>query len=197
MKSYIYDPPRNNSTDFYWFKDGFTAEELNKISKQVEQIPFQVANTASDIEDIRTSKIKWIPQTEEWNWLYEKLMMFARIANDEMWQFDLTSAPEHIQYTEYHGDVNGEYSWHQDIGPDELSTRKISITVQLSDNSEYEGGDLKFWLGGKNLEDNALFAQRGKGTVILFPSYLYHAVTPVTKGIRKSFVLWLGGGHYK
>lgn len=197
MKSYIYDPPRNNSTDFYWFKDGFTAEELDKISKQVEQIPFQVANTASDIEDIRTSKIKWIPQTEEWNWLYEKLMMFARIANDEMWQFDLTSAPEHIQYTEYHGDVNGEYSWHQDIGPDELSTRKISITVQLSDNSEYEGGDLKFWLGGKNLEDNSLFAQRGKGTVILFPSYLYHAVTPVTKGIRKSFVLWLGGGHYK
>lgn len=197
MKAYIYDPPRNNSTDFYWFKDGFTTEELDKISKQVEQIPFQVANTASDMEDIRTSKIKWIPQTEEWNWLYEKLMMFARIANDEMWQFDLTSAPEHIQYTEYHGDVNGEYSWHQDIGPDELSTRKISITVQLSDNSEYEGGDLKFWLGGKNLEDNALFAQRGKGTVILFPSYLYHAVTPVTKGIRKSFVLWLGGGHYK
>ena len=79
------------------------------------------------------------------------------------------------------------HSWHQDIGPDELSTRKISITVQLSDNSEYEGGDLKFWLGGKNLEDNSLFAQRGKGTVILFPSYLYHAVTPVTKGIRKSF----------
>ena len=197
MKAYIYDPPRNNSTDFYWFKDGFTTEELDKISKQVEQIPFQVANTASDMEDIRTSKIKWIPQTEEWNWLYEKLMMCARIANYEMWQFDLTSAPEHIQYTEYHGDVNGEYSWHQDIGPDELSTRKISITVQLSDNSEYEGGDLKFWLGGKNLEDNALFAQRGKGTVILFPSYLYHAVTPVTKGIRKSFVLWLGGGHYK
>lgn len=197
MKSYIYDPPRNNSTDFYWFKDGFTAEELDKISKQVEKIQFQNANTASDMEDVRTSKIKWIPQTEEWNWLYEKLMMFARIANDEMWQFDLTSAPEHIQYTEYHGDVNGEYSWHQDIGPDELSTRKISITVQLSDNSEYEGGDLKFWMGGKNLEDNSLFASRGKGTVILFPSYLYHAITPVTNGIRKSFVLWLGGGHYK
>lgn len=197
MKSYIYDPPRNNATDYYYFKDAFNQEELDTIVNKVSHIPFQQANTHSGDTDTRKSKIKWIPQTEEWEWLYEKLMMLAGMANDEMWKFDITSAPESIQYTEYHGDINGEYSWHQDIGPDELSTRKISITVQLSDNSEYEGGDLMFWMGGKSLEDNNMVAPKGKGTVIIFPSYIYHSVLPVTKGVRKSFVLWLGGGHYK
>ena len=119
------------------------------------------------------------------------------LAKDVVWNFDLTSAPECIQYTEYHGSDMGEYAWHQDIGPNELSARKISITVQLSDDNEYEGGELLFWMGGNSLEDNNLVAPRGKGTVVLFPSYVVHAVKPVTKGIRKSFVLWLGGGHYK
>jgi PKHD-type hydroxylase len=52
-------------------------------------------------------------------------------------------------------------------------------------------------MGGKSLEDNSMVAPKGKGTVIIFPSYIYHSVLPVTKGVRKSFVLWLGGGHYK
>ena len=196
MRAHIYDPPRNDAQNYYYFNNGFSQEELDKISTLVEQVPFHDASTAMGEIDDRKSKIKWIPQTEEWQWLYQKLMDYAKIANDEMWNFDIYSAPENIQYTEYHGDVQGEYAWHQDIGPDELSTRKISITVQLSDDSEYEGGDLLFWLGGVDFS-NCLEAPRGKGTVVVFPSYLYHAVKPVTKGVRKSFVIWLGGGHYK
>lgn len=197
MNSIIYDPPRNSATDYYYFNNGFSSEELGKISTMVEKIPFHNATTASGEIDSRKSRLKWIPQNEEWKWLYEKLMNYAKLANEEMWNFDLVSAPECIQYTEYHGSDRGEYGWHQDIGPDELSARKVSITVQLSDDSEYEGGELLFWMGGNDLENNSLVAPRGKGTVVLFPSYLYHAVKPVTKGIRKSFVLWLGGGHYK
>ena len=197
MKVYTYDSPRNQATDFYYFDKGFSEEELDKISKMTNRLPFHGATTAAGEIDSRKSKLKWIPQDEEWEWLYEKLMYFAKLANEEMWNFDLTSAPESIQYTEYHGTDQGEYGWHQDIGPNELSARKISITVQLSDDNEYEGGELLFWMGGNSLENNNITAPRGKGTVVLFPSYVVHAVKPVTKGIRKSFVLWLGGGHYK
>lgn len=197
MKAHTYKAPENQATNFYYFEDGFDSEELHRISKMVGELPFYNATTASGEIDARKSKLKWIPQTEEWDWLYEKLMMFAEKANNEMWNFDLISAPENIQYTEYHGTNMGEYGWHQDIGPNELSARKVSITVQLSDDNEYEGGELLFWMGGNSLENNNLIAPRGKGTVVLFPSYMVHAVKPVTKGIRKSFVLWLGGGHYK
>ena len=76
-----------------------------------------------------------------------------------------------------------------------MSVRKISITVQLSDPSEYEGGELELWSGGS--EESATKAYKGAGSVFMFPSYMLHRVTPITKGTRRSFVLWLGGSHYR
>jgi PKHD-type hydroxylase len=193
----IYKPKENDAQQYYYFNNGFNQEELDWISNNVERLEFERAQTALGKPDpVRTSNIKWIPHTEEWDWLYQKLMHYAEIANNELWHFDLHSAPENIQYTEYYATENGHYGWHQDLGPGELSIRKVSMTVQLSDDTEYEGGDLQFWYGGDSLEecDNA---PKGKGTVVIFPSYLNHAVKPVTKGTRKSFVLWLGGGHFK
>jgi PKHD-type hydroxylase len=76
-----------------------------------------------------------------------------------------------------------------------MSKRKVSITVQLSDPSEYEGGDLQYFRGGN--PDNADTVFKKKGYVFLFPSYMMHRVTPVTQGVRKSLVLWVGGEHYR
>ena len=73
------------------------------------------------------------------------------------------------------------------------SKRKVSITVQLSEPDEYEGGDLEMWQGGSSV----CTAARGAGVVFIFPSYMMHRVTKVTKGTRRSFVLWVGGQHYK
>jgi len=103
------------------------------------------------------------------------------------------SAPEFIQYTEYYASEGGHYDWHQDIGPGMGSLRKVSITVQLSDTNEYEGGDLEIWQGGQSI----LQAPRGAGNVVIFPSYMMHRVKRVEKGTRRSFVLWVGGQHYK
>ena len=82
--------------------------------------------------------------------------------------------------------------WHIDIGPGSINHRKISCTIQLSDPDEYEGGDLEIWTGGdfKTIE-------RKQGCAILFPSFLMHRVTPITKGTRRSIVLWMGGDSYK
>ena len=112
-------------------------------------------------------------------------------ANDIMWKFDLSHMSEKIQYTEYYGNNEGGYEWHMDCGVDIQNQRKVSVTVQLSDSSEYEGGDLEFNIGRE------LTAQRGIGTAVIFPSFYLHRVTPVTSGIRKSFVLWVGGEPYR
>jgi len=194
---HVYPPKENDAMVFYQFDSAFSLGELNSIERGLKNIEYVRATTAGGPIDDRKSNIKWIPHTQEWDWLYYKLMELAEIANDECWHFDLNSVPEMIQYTEYNSDELGKYDWHQDIGPGELSVRKISITVQLSDNHEYEGGDLCFWNGGESLETNYDVANKGIGNVVIFPSYLVHSVKPVTKGTRKSFVLWLGGGHYK
>lgn len=195
--SKIYKPKENSSQSYYWFEKGFSDEELKLIEKNVEKIPDIRATTVTESGEeensVRKSKIKWVPQNEEWDWLYEKLMNMANEANEALWRFEIYTAPESIQYTQYFASEGGHYDWHQDIGPGALSTRKISITVQLSESEEYEGGDLQISQGA----NHSITTPRGKGNVILFPSYMPHRVTKVTKGTRKSFVLWLGGGHYK
>lgn len=194
-RAYTFPPEQNDPLQFYWFNRGFSKEELNKIYNDLAEIPFQRATVINDDDKIRRSNIKWIPQNEKWHWLYSKLMQMAQEANNQLWKFDISSAPEAIQYTEYEADEKGHYGWHQDIGPGQPSTRKISITVQLSEANEYDGGELKIWLGGDM--DNCSIGPKGAGNVIIFPSYMPHAVTEVTRGTRRSFVLWLGGGHYK
>jgi len=193
--SYLFNKQTNDPQQYYWFKDGFSKKELSKIYKDIDTLPFQEATTFSNKSDtsVRSSSVKWIPQNDEWSWLYEKLINFAVIANEELWKFDLVSAPELIQYTEYYDVEGGHYDWHQDIGPNEGSLRKVSITVQLSEPDEYQGGDLEVWTGGNSISS----AERGAGVVVVFPSYLMHRVTKVTKGTRRSFVLWVGGDHYK
>lgn len=196
-KDYTFESRQNEAQQYYWFDKGFSSDELQHIEDGVAQLEFARATTQAGETEDRKSNIKWIPKTPEWDWLYIKLIQMADEANQELWGFDLHTAPEQIQYTEYNSDELGKYDWHQDVGSGSMSIRKVSITVQLSDDLDYEGGDLCFWQGGSSLDTNVLTSPRGKGNVVLFPSYLVHAVKPVTRGTRKSFVLWLGGGHYK
>lgn len=193
--AYTFNKETNDPQQFYWYKDGFSKEELDKIYKEVAEIPLQEATTFAGNGDksIRSSSVKWIPQNAQWDWLYKRLMDLASEANDALWKFDLISAPELIQYTEYYAENEGHYDWHQDIGPGVGSHRKVSITVQLSDSEEYDGGDLQLWYGG----DSIVNSPRGAGVVVVFPSYLMHRVSKVSKGTRRSFVLWVGGEHYK
>lgn len=189
-----FEPEFTEAQNYYYFQNGFSKEELNKIYNDVADLPFVEAVTQGGKSDIRSSSIKWIPQDDKWLWLYNKLGEMAKEANNTMWKFNIYSMPELIQYTEYYDHAEGHYGWHQDMGSGELSMRKISITVQLSEADEYEGGDLEFNKGG---DVGGFIAPRGAGVVVIFPSYMFHRVTKVTKGTRRSFVLWLGGDHYR
>ena len=196
--SIVFPKESIDSQNYYFFQQGFSKEELDKIYKGVALLPFKKAITGHNEEEnleVRSSSIKWIPPNQDWYWLYEKMMQQIIEANNALWHFDLQNLTDNIQYTEYYAEKGGHYDWHKDIGAGEMSKRKISITVQLSDSDEYEGGDLEYFQGGN--PENSLKAPRGKGVVFIFPSYMMHRVTKVTKGTRRSFVLWVGGEHYK
>ena len=193
---YLFSKEQNDPQNYYYFTNGFNNKELDKIYKDVATLNFEKASTIdskSNGKEIRSSSVKWIPNNQQWSWLYLKLMDMAVQANNALWHFDLYSVPDLIQYTEYYATENGHYTWHQDFGPGTPSLRKVSITVQLSGPDEYEGGDLEYWKGGNDI----VKAPKDKGLVFIFPSYMMHRVTPITKGTRRSFVLWVGGEHYK
>lgn len=195
--SYFFNQEENDPQNYYWFEKGLNQEELDKLYTMLEQLPYQDATVIGNQDeirsDVRSSRIKWIPQSSNWQWLYEKFMDLINEANDTLWKFNLVSVDESIQYTEYLDSNEGHYDWHQDIGMGSASLRKVSLTLQLSDSEEYEGGDLEVYSGQKEPS----VAPRGAGVVVIFPSYMMHRVTKVTKGTRKSLVLWVGGEHYK
>ena len=201
--TYFYETETNDPQQYYWFKNGLSEAEVNQVISLASELPEAERATTIGSEDggsTRSSMVKWIPQTDEWDWLYKRMMNLSKEANNELWKFDLKIALESIQYTEYYASENGHYDWHQDIGPGDLpSKRKVSITIQLSESEEYEGGELMICTGsnGTGQLDNNMICQRGKGVAVLFPSYMMHRVSPVTKGVRKSLVLWVGGSHYR
>ena len=124
--------------------------------------------------------------------LFDLMWNLASEINKDAFGFDI-KAVDDIQYGEYTED--GKYDWHIDTHwttPD--YHRKISVVIQLSDSNEYEGGDFEIdWDGWEDWKQGA----REKGTIIIFPSFIRHRVTPVTKGTRKSLIAWIGGEKFR
>lgn len=134
--------------------------------------------------DYRKTRVTFIHRRELPS-LFEKLYKIICDQNTFVFKFHLFEMPDVIQYAEY--DESSFYNWHMDCGLEE-PTRKLSVSIQLSDPSEYEGGDVECLI----MDDPFKFPKE-KGTVIIFPSFMLHRVTPVTKGVRKSLVAWIDG----
>lgn len=108
-----------DQTQYYWFQNAFTEEELEWVSNLKELYPYEAASVVgatSFTAEVRQSKIRWIGIDEKSLWVYEKLKSFAIEANNVIWNFDLRSIIDSIQYTEY-GAGGDHYDWHVDIGP--------------------------------------------------------------------------------
>ena len=95
-----------------------------------------------------------------------------------------------MQLTTYLSENLGTYDWHQDYNAD--ISRKLSIVVQLSNPSDYEGGELEILA-----HEPKISIQKKRGFITIFPSYTVHRVTPVTKGTRQSLVAWVSGPKFK
>lgn len=93
--------------------------------------------------------------------------------------------------------ADDHFSEHQDtflVDPRYASHRKLSVTVQLSDPADYEGGDFKFH---QELPQPDRSALRQQGTLLVFPSILRHRVEPVTRGTRHVLVAWYEGPKWR
>lgn len=142
---------------------------------------------------IRQSTVVGFPygsdDNEKINEFIEKYIVMA---NSECFGFDLNGFRE-FQIAEYR--EGGHYDEHFDMRMDNrASVRKLGITVQLSDPKEYSGGEFMF---SEDISTPNQEIIKQKGTVIVFPSFLYHKVLPVSKGTRYSLVGWYEGRNWK
>ena len=187
---------RNNVNHFnyYYYTNAFTTQELEEIKRIGNSLPMKKAEVGggddSQVSDYRISEISWLPENDECNWIYNKIADYAMTANKEMWNFDIWGYHDSLQFTNYYGD-GGHYDWHADLGPG-ISNRKLSCVLQLSDPTEYVGGDLQMNTGG-----SIVTVPKEKGLLCFFPSFVLHRVTPLTSGLRTSLVTWLCGANLR
>ena len=135
--------------------------------------------------DKRDATVRWFGQ----NWIQFMVMQYAHQANSQTWGFHLNGCSD-IQFTEY--STKQHYDFHMDTDQWQHDMRKVSIVIQLSDPEDYEGGDFEFrHAGSKEIEKVDILRKRG--TVLVFPSWYEHRVTPVTKGTRYTLVAWMSG----
>ena len=138
----------------------------------------------------RTSHISWIP-FKKMPEMYKDIEKIMKATNGNLFGFDGMTLTEYAQYTEY--PEGGFYDWHVDNDVNmahEPPVRKISMTCLLSPENEFEGGDLELMSEGK-------IAKLKQGQIVFFASFIRHRVAPVTKGARKSLVMWFGGPPFK
>lgn len=166
------------------------ALKADEIISEAQNYPVEQASTfGGDNLNVRRSKIRWLTENEE---LRKSLLPFIKEAADVM-DIDVQDIAE-MQYTEYYASEGGKYDWHIDTNwnDDRGLDRKLSLTVQLSHPLEYEGGDFEF----SEVEQLPPWA-KDKNTVLVFPSYLSHRVSPVTSGVRRSLVAWFSGPTWR
>jgi PKHD-type hydroxylase len=181
---------------FVPWANAFSPDEMDRIERIGDALPLAEASLALEIsaevrERIRITRTAWLESIDENKWIYERVQRIAMTINAMAYRFDLTGFSERIQYSVYHGSEGGHYDWHVDQAP-LVTRRKLSLTVQLTDPSQYQGGDLQFMACG--MTENA---PRERGMVIAFPSYGLHRVVPVTGGTRRSLVIWITGPPFR
>ena len=173
----------------------FTEYELQRIIVIGKRLLLKRAETGGkgkDCLDERRSFISWIGANSETDWIFRKLTDAVIENNSRFWNYDLDKI-EKLQFTQYLSEENGTYRAH--IDPMEWNNdhnRKLSMSLQLSDPSEYEGGEV---LLHTSHEPTPIPKERGMA--VFFPSHTLHEVTPVTKGIRYSLVAWIHGPNLR
>jgi PKHD-type hydroxylase len=177
----------------------FSTQEIDKMTAMFSQDELTPAPLIEGRvnETARISDVKFYYPEEGNFWIFEKLNQIIDVNNRHMWNFDLNGY-DSFQYTEYDGANGGKYDFHTDIdyggnnSPDP-QTRKLSLSVFLNEPGvDYEGGEFQMLVGSKPIS-----IRQTKGGVLLFPSWVLHRVTPVTRGVRKSLVVWVTGPKFR
>ncbi len=136
---------------------------------------------------LRNSKIVWLRREPSTLWIYTRMETLFQHAN-QRYRFDIRGWLDSIQFAQY--GVGEHYDWHVDLGVKITSLRKISVSIQLSDSDDYDGGDLEFF-------NSTITTPRKMGLAVAFPSYFPHRVAEVTRGSRHSLVAWASGPAFR
>ena len=168
----------------------FSAAQCERIVAQGEALGLAPGHMTRPGYSPRRCQFAWMRRDPATAWIYDRIAEAVREVNRN-YRFELVGMMDPLQFTRYDGATHDEIGWHVDCGEGPNTTRKLSLTVQLSDPEAYDGGDLEF------LAMPASSFMRHRGAAILFPALLAHRVTPVARGTRRALVAFWNGPPFR
>jgi PKHD-type hydroxylase len=189
---YVMTPYARKMPPYAYMEKVFSKDELDRLQNIAREgrMDALVGGADHKVPEIRRSKLNWIHNEPATRWIYDRLAENAAKLNADFYGFELVGFGEALQFTHYGSDDAGMYGWHQDFNSG--ISRKLSVVVQLSDPSEYEGGNLQIAEG-----KDPVTVTKERGLMVVFPSWQLHQVTPVTSGSRQTLVAWISGAPFK
>ncbi len=171
--------------------DAFDKDECTLLRQMIETEKTRPGALSGGLtaHNIRACDILWLDDKSETDWIFRRLVRLGADANTHAFSFQIEGFDEGAQLIRYHANVQGSYDWHTDRGRSrQTGTRKLSMSIQISNESAYDGGYLEL-----NGDGTPIQAPRTLGTAIIFPSFVLHRITPVTRGERLVLVAWIHG----
>ena len=169
------------------FQSALTPDEIAAVVDLAFAQPLSVDDQAPRGPEFRCAQARRITHDGRSGSIYNLIERLFVAAND-YFHYEIDGIQEPILHATY--PVGGHFSWHTDTGPGRMATRKLSVSIMLSSSVAFDGGDLEFCPGGRLTDDLS------PGTAIVFPSYMAHRVTPVTRGQRTALVGWVHGREF-
>ncbi len=192
MSSSFLKPRENSPLNVVWREGTLAAESCRQIIDYCDRLAPRPADmTGPQLALARQSTVTWLPLRDESAAVYDFVSQEVQKINEQHFGFDLVGFGEPLQYARYRSG-NDHYDWHIDSGPGASSLRKLSVIIQLTGETEYEGGDVQFQAAGAPVN-----LPRARGTLAIFSPFLLHRVTPVTRGERQSLVAWITGPPFR
>lgn len=173
----------------------FSPDECDRIAALAAGSVAQEARLVGANRDhnLRRASLVWLDDVPGAEWVMDRLIDLVRVANRDVFDFDLRDFAESPQVAQYDAGVQGHFDWHGDVGDGPLaSRRKITTVVQLSRPEGYAGGALEVMPSA-----HVRVAARDQGAALMFPGFLLHRVTPVTEGSRRSLTVWAHGPAFR
>jgi PKHD-type hydroxylase len=192
-------PARNPGVGGIRYERCFSAAECDRIVGSAEREGWQeggvggYGSNSEVVREVRSVLEQRLPIDAKGFPVARIVSEICRI-NSELWHFDLSGivADDMPCLMRYRSSNRDKFEWHLDMGRGISASRKLGFTVQLSEGGAYEGGDLEF----HNIDGRAM-PLREKGTLVAFPAYWLHRVTPVTRGVRHVIVGWVHGPSFR
>jgi len=193
-------PMRNSSTASVYVKQVFSEAECDKILASLSDKKWEEAMVGGVVEkgvftvekDYRSNFQQTVP-VDETGFPLDRIAQEISRANSVLWRFDLGGfAEDDMPWVMNYCRTGDHNDWHVDLGQAATASRKLGFSLQLTEGSDYDGGNLGFHRIERERKDLTK-----KGTLIVFPAFWLHRVAPMTKGVRKVVVGWVHGPSFR